>query len=69
MFPIPLGLSCTWDMPSLKKVPALLQQKQLLMDLTGHFRQWWILPAIRAGEGFQKDRAKIHTWERLRKQW
>ena len=70
VFPIPLGLSCSWDMNLIEKSASIAARKQAPMAFAGHFLQWLILPVIPAGDVLQKVQEKILTWVRkLQKQW
>ena len=60
VFPIPLGLSCTWNMTAI----------EVRMVFAGHSVRWWMFPVIPVGDEFPKGMVKIPSWERrLRVLW
>lgn len=64
MFPIPLGLSCSWDTALIRWSASIARKKLRLTGLIGPLALWWILPAMRAGAGFRKGMAKTRFWVR-----
>ena len=64
-FPVPLGLSATWD-------PALVEQSgarrcersQSVQECAGPTRRWWTSRVTHAGGGSSRARAKIPTSDR-----
>ena len=64
IFPIPLGLSCSWDMDLIEKSARIAAREASADGLAWAFSPWWTSPGIRAGEGFPRDPVKIHIWVR-----
>jgi beta-glucosidase len=58
VFPIPLGMSCSWDMSLIEKSARIAAQEAVRTGSAGHSRPWWILAVIPVGAVCQKDREK-----------
>jgi beta-glucosidase len=57
-FPIPLGLSCTWDMKLIERSAQIAAQESA-DGINWTFPQWLIFLGSHAGAGFLKVPAKI----------
>ena len=58
-FPIPLGLSCTWDMAEIQQErPDRGNRSQRRRHLLGLLARWWISAVIPAGAGLPKAAEK-----------
>ena len=71
-FPIPLGLSCSWDMELIEKTAriAAVEATRPGRIVLGIFRPWWISPVIRAGGALRRVPVRILTWDpRLPRRW
>ncbi len=62
VFPIPLGLSCSWDPELIGRSARIAAQEATADGLCWTFSPWWISAGIPAGAVFRKDRARIPTW-------
>ena len=59
IFPIPLGLSCTWDMAAIGQSA----RKPVPTASHGHSVRWWTSAVTRAGDVYPKVRAKTRSSE------
>ena len=56
MFPIPLGLSCTWDMTAIEESARIAAV--VLMESHGLSARWWIFHVTLVGDAYPKVVAK-----------
>ena len=63
IFPIPLGLSCTWDMAAIGQSAASPPSKPVPTASHGPSARWWTSAVTRAGDVYPKVRAKTRSSE------
>ena len=63
MFPIPLGLSCTWDMAAIEESARIAAVEPAPTVSHGRSAQWWIFRATRVGDVYPKVTVKTRFWE------
>ncbi len=69
-FPIPLGLSCSWDTALIRRSAAVAASEATADGLNWAFPPWLILPVIPAGGGLQRGQVKILSWAlQLQRLW
>ena len=70
VFPIPLALSCSWDMQKIEQSARIAATKRVLTAFAGHFLRWLILPVIPAGDALRKVMVKTLIWViKLQRLW
>lgn len=70
VFPIPLGLSCTWDMEAIEKSARIAAVEASADGICWTFSPMEISVAMHVGAVFQKVMEKIPIWAlRLQKLW
>ena len=64
IFPIPLGLSCTWDMAAIGQSARIAAIEASLPTAShGPSARWWTSAVTRAGDVYPKVRAKTRSSE------
>ena len=63
IFPIPLGLSCTWDMAAIRQSARIAATEASADGISWTFSRWWTSAVTRAGDVYPKVRAKTRSSE------
>ena len=61
IFPIPLGLSCTWDMKAIEESARIAAIKPVQTAFPGLSARWWTSAVTHAGDVSPKDREKTRS--------
>ena len=70
IFPIPLGLSCTWDMAAIQESARIAAVEASADGISWTLVRWWTSAATRAGDVSARAVARtLSLAEQLPKQW
>lgn len=70
VFPIPLGLSCTWDMKAIEESARIAAISPVPTVFAGHSVRWWIFAVMPVGGVCPRATVKTRFWEQpLRRPW
>ena len=61
IFPIPLGLSCTWDMKAIEESARIAAAKPVPTVSRGHSARWWTSAVIPVGGACRRETVKTRS--------
>lgn len=62
IFPIPLGLSCTWDMAAIRESARIAAIEASADGISGHSVRWWTSAATRVGTCQRRQWRRPFPW-------